>query len=651
VRVVAPALSVGIRGNSIWDNAGPGIDLGPDGVTSNDSGDGDSGPNDLQNFPVLTLATPSRIAGHLDTVPGFRYIVEFFVAAPDSSGHGEGKTYLGGVLVPVEQAGAVSFVLDGLSLAPGSRVTATATPVTNLGLSYINERTSEFSPNVTVLSQDTGDFAMAAATASVVEGAGSVVLTVTRSGGSFGAATVNYATTAGTAAAGSDFISQSGTLSFANGQTSRTLTVPNVGDSLDEPNETFTVALSNPAGGPLILTPASTVVTLLDDDNPPAISINNIGIKEGNAGTTPITFTVSLAAPSSLPVSVNWTSVDVTATHTIDYTGGGSGTLVFAPGEAAKTLTFQAVGDLSQETNETFHVVLSSPVNATLGTDTGTGSILDDDSPGAIQIAATSYAISESSETGINIFIFRNGGGGPVTVDYAFGGGTATADADYYAFPASGTLSFGSGETVKMISVSPVDDDSVEGDETFLLTLSTPTGGATLGSVSAATMTLVDDDFSAILFGRIGLEDGAALPGVTVALGGDGNQTTTTDANGFYYFHDLPLGADYTVTPSLEGHNFDPESLSFTDLADSTFAANITAFPIPEPVLYLVNNGDGTITLSWPAAIEGWLLERSTTLMPKSWQVVLTPPTVVGQWKELTLPITGDRGFFRLREL
>jgi hypothetical protein len=651
VRVQAPTVYFKITGNEFWNNGGLAIDLGATGVTANDTGDADTGPNRLQNFPVITLATPTRVIGRLESEANIGYVVQVFAAAPDASGHGEGQTLLGSELILTDAGGRGDFTIAGLALAPGTRVTATATaeyiPDPQWGWGVTMPRSSEFSQNATVISQDTGDFRMASATAGVAESEGSVTLTVQRVGGSYGAATVNYATSPGTAASGTDFSAQSGVLQFASGQTSRTITIPIINDAIQEPEETFTVTLSNPTGGPLITT-ASTTVTIANDDSPPLVSINGTSVKEGNVGTTPVTFIVSLSAASAFPVSVTWTSSDVTATHTIDYTGGGSGTIHFAPGETQKNLSLTAVGDLTQETNESFIVTLSSPVNATLGTSTGTGFILDDDSPGAIQFATTSYSISEASETGLSIFIFRNGGGGPVTVDYAVTGGTAAAHQDYISFDLPGTLSFASGETVKQITLSPFDDIFVEGHETIIISLSNPTGGATLGGVSATTVTILDDDTEVTLHGRVAAGDGNPLAGATVSLTGSASATVTTDSNGFYLFEKLPLGGDYTVTPSFDGYVFTPGSRFFQSLSNSLLDQNFTATIGEPPTLQIANNGNGTITLTWPAPSTGWMLQRSTTMEPESWQLVLIPPQTIGEWKSLVLPIAEDKEFFRL---
>ncbi len=138
-----------IRSNTITLNGGLGIDLGGDGVTQNDTGDGDSGSNNLQNSPTITAAVATvmstRITGHLNSIPNTTHYIEFFVnEACDTSGFGEGESRLGGVTVATDATGNTPFIFDFLAgLNVGYKITATAT---NLA----TNDTSEFSACATV---------------------------------------------------------------------------------------------------------------------------------------------------------------------------------------------------------------------------------------------------------------------------------------------------------------------------------------------------------------------------------------------------------------------------------------------------------------------------------------------------------------------
>jgi parallel beta-helix repeat protein len=120
-----------VLGNSIFANAGPGIDLGDDGVTLNDAA-GHSGPNNFPNFPVLTQVTDSgngrTVFGHLSSTPNTTFRVEFFANdAYDPSGYGEGQVYLGFVDVTTDASGHASFSFAYTSDAAHPYLTSTAT--------------------------------------------------------------------------------------------------------------------------------------------------------------------------------------------------------------------------------------------------------------------------------------------------------------------------------------------------------------------------------------------------------------------------------------------------------------------------------------------------------------------------------------------
>jgi titin len=132
--------------NSIHSNTGLGIDLGTDGVTPNDAGDGDSGANNLQNFPVLTSANQGStdIEGSLNSTANIQFTIEFFSNTTcDPSGNGEGETFLGSTTVTTDGTGNVSFSVSfGTTVPAGQFITATATDP--------NNNTSEFSDCVEV---------------------------------------------------------------------------------------------------------------------------------------------------------------------------------------------------------------------------------------------------------------------------------------------------------------------------------------------------------------------------------------------------------------------------------------------------------------------------------------------------------------------
>jgi hypothetical protein len=353
---------------------------------------------------------------------------------------------------------------------------------------------------------------------SVVEGnSGTVaaVFTVSLSAPSPLAVTVDYATADGTAAAGSDYTAKSGTLTFAAGVTTQTVSVLVTGDTVAEAAETFTLTLSHASGATVAR--AQGVGTIVDDDGR-SISINDVSITEGNSGTANATFTVRLSSAATSTVTVAYATANGTATAGSDYTAK-SGTLTFAAGATTQTVSVPVIGDTLDEADETFLVNLSSPVNATIADAQGVGTIVDNDPTPSLTVADVS--VTEGNSGSVNaVFTVKlsAASGQSVSVAYATADSTATAGSDYAA--KSGTLTFAPGTTSQTVSVSVLGDTTYEANETFLFNLSSPVN-ATL-SRSQAVGTIVNDD-------------SAPTTSVTINCWDDASQSpvlaTTTNAN------------------------------------------------------------------------------------------------------------------------
>ena len=187
--------------------------------------------------------------------------------------------------------------------------------------------------------------------------------------------TVTYATADGTATAGGDYTTTTGTVTFSPGQTARTVTVPVLGETDFEPDETFTVELSDAHNA--VIADGQGIGTILNDD-PPALSIDDVQLAEGDAGTNQLVFTVSLPAAWDQPVTVDYATADGSAIAGADYTAV-TGTLNFQPGTTARTVTVEVIADTTPETEENFFVELSNPINAVLADARGQATIVDDD--------------------------------------------------------------------------------------------------------------------------------------------------------------------------------------------------------------------------------------------------------------------------------
>ena len=262
-----------------------------------------------------------------------------------------------------------------------------------------------------------------------------------------------------------------------------------LGDLLDEPDETFQVALSSVAGA----TPGVDGVVLIhDDDPPPSVSINDVSLTEPAGPTVMTTFDVTLSAPSAYGVSVNLaTGPGGTATPSRDY-GAVSGTLTFPPGTTSRNFQVAIWADTLDEPDETFFVDLSSPSTGTLtlGDSQGQGTILDDDP--AAEVLAANLQIAEGDDglhTG-SVGVILAPSGFPVTVTYETADDTATGERDY--LPASGTLTFAPGETHRAVPVTILGDAVAEPNERFYLNLVAATN-ATITHGPGEVVILNDD--------------------------------------------------------------------------------------------------------------------------------------------------------------
>jgi hypothetical protein len=304
---------------------------------------------------------------------------------------------------------------------------------------------------------------------------------------------VDYTTQDDTAAAGQDYTATSGTLTFAAGQDTQTMEVPILGDRSAEWWETFNVMLSNPSGA--IVVDGQAIGRI--QDNEPTVSINHaygidpLTVVEGDGGTLPAVFTVTLSAPYDEEIAVDYYTL---TGHTSDIIGV-TDTLRFAPGETSKDITIQVVGDLIDEPLEAFNVYLSSSPKALIVSGAGYCFIEDNDPspPPTISIGDAWLAEGNSGATLMTFTVYlSNTNGQAVWVNYATANGSATtSNSDYLA--QSGTIYFAPGDTTKTITVSIKGDTKREKDERFYVNLSGAIGGTIADSQGVGTILNEDD--------------------------------------------------------------------------------------------------------------------------------------------------------------
>jgi hypothetical protein len=405
----------------------------------------------------------------------------------------------------------------------------------------------------------------------------SMMLSVIRTGGASGEVTVDFATTDGTATASLDYQATSGTLIFADGELSKNVQIALLDDQDYEGDETFHVELSNVQGGAALGAVVTAQVTITENDPVPPAGVLEFDaliytITENDISGL-VTITVNRSGGSYGQVSVDFTTIDGTATASLDYQAT-SGTLTFADGELNKNIQIALLRDQDYEGDETFHVELSNVKGgAILGATVNAQVNIVENDPmppaGVLDISAPVYTVAENDLSSlVSVTVFRSSGSyGQVGVDFTTKNGTATAGLDYQA--ASGTLIFADGEFSKDIQVTLIDDLVYEGDETFHVELGNVQGNAALGTVDNAQVTITEND--------------PVPPSGVLQFSG---QTYNINEGG---------GVDAVVTITRSNGSFGDLSVEFAT-KDGTAAQGLDYQPVSQ--LILLANGEVSKTVS-----------------------------------------------------
>ncbi|HKV35299.1 MAG TPA: Calx-beta domain-containing protein, partial [Pyrinomonadaceae bacterium] len=447
-------------------------------------------------------------------------------------------------------------------------------------------------------------------------GTKTATFTVSLSNASSQTITVNFATSPGTATAGSDYVSASGTVTFTPGQTSQPINVTINGDTTFEPNETFFINLANATNA--TINDSQGTGTITNDDTQPSISLNDVSLSEGNAGTKTATFTVALSNASSQTIMVNFATSPGTATAGSDYVSA-SGTVTFMPGQTSRPINVTINGDTASEPNETFTVNLTSPTNATISDSQGTGTITNDDTLPAISLNDVSVTEGNSGTVTATFTVSLSAASGQtVTVNYTTSGGSATAGTDYIL--SSGTLTFTPGQLTQPINVTVNGDTMLEANETFNIVLSGATNATITDSQGVGTITN-DDSQPTISINDLSINEGdsgTTNATFTVSLSNASNQTITvhyatanntatagddyTSATGTITF--TPGQTSQSLTVGINGDELNEDTVSFnvnlTSPTNATISDNQAAGTIIDddaPVLATELNSQRAVAL------------------------------------------------------
>ncbi len=345
----------------------------------------------------------------------------------------------------------------------------------------------------------------------------------------------------------------------------------------------------------------------------PELTIGDVSVNEGGSAV----FTVTLSEASAVTVTVDYTTVNDTATAGADYVALNFN-LTFFPGQTSRTIPVSILEDLDIESDETFFLTLSNAVGATIttpsGTLTATGTIIDNDTP---RLSIDDVTVDEGAGTALFTVSRLVGLTTAVTVDFATSDGTAAAGNDYTAV--TGQLSFALGETSRTVEVPIVDDVDIEGDETFDVTLGNLSIGTLLDAVGTATIT--DNDTPRLGIDDVTVDEAAGTAVFTVTRAGlTGPEVTvdfaTSDAT-------ASAGADYTaatgqlvLAPSAASGTI-PVSVLEDALIEGDELFNVT---LSNPVNGILVDATGLGTIldnEAPASIPTWNI--TATGAPDLW--------------------------------
>ena len=512
-------------------------------------------------LPSDTVVTIGTLAGTAteDTDYTATTLASITIRANSSTGEGTFK------ITPIDDSvveGDETIIIPGTTTVSGLTVTSATVTLTD------DDKTTTETPD----DKDTAELSITGPSSNVAEGS-NASFTVTLSKSVAAEVQVVWSAPLGTdAAEGSDLSATSGTVTFAANSAAgatQTITIGATDDDLSETAEAFTVTLgtitSTVSSQLSLKNGASSATATISASDP--ITINISGPSAVDEGDATSNYTVSLSPSGVTPsadLTVSYATSDGTATAGSDYTAK-SGTLTFTNTAAgAQTFTVQTTADnVDEGTGETFTVTISSPSGGggpTPGLSTSpsvTTTITDDDDASGITLSANPSSLGEDdSATPITVTATLNGGTLPSDTVVTIGtlAGTATKDTDYTATTlASITIQANSSTGAGTLTITPTDDQVVEGDETITIPGTTTVAGL---SVSSATVTLTDDDKSTTDApdDKDSAEVSITGPASNVAEGSDASFTVTLSkavAAEVSVGWSAPLAADSAVAADL----------------------------------------------------------------------------------------------------
>ncbi len=388
-------------------------------------------------------------------------------------------------------------------------------------VSLLNVQTAGIGPRlhdpqgqVTILNDDQAAISIADLTVNENEGTANVIVSLDHPVAS--TFTIDFAATADSALAGSDFVPLADRLSFAPLEQTQTITIPLVNTGQVEFDESFLVNLAHlqAAGFNVIFADTQAEVTI-HDSTQASVSIDDITVDE-NASTA--TLTVTLDQPVNATVTIDFTTQDQSAVSGTDYQTT-TGTLTFNPNQVSQTITIPIVDSSNVELTESFLVQLSniqaSELDVVLTDSQGEVTILDDD---RAKLSIGDATVNEGAGT-VEVFVSLNKPDDTLfTVDYTINDGTAHAGTDYQN--STGTLTFTPGDMIQKITIPIIESGLVEADETFFVNLSHVQSGFVAPEIvdAQAEVTITDNDQATIAIDDLTVNEDDGYAVVTLSL-------------------------------------------------------------------------------------------------------------------------------------
>src|SRR5258706_2572769 len=500
----------------------------------------------------------------------------------------------------------------------------------------------------TIVNDDT-DVSVAVSPSSVAEdGATNLVYTFTRNGVISGPLTVNFSV-GGTANFGvspndytqtgaTSFTPTSGTVSFAAGSSTATVTVDPEADSTVEPDETVLLTVTSGAGYN-VASPSSATGTITNDDTDVSVAVSPSAVAEDGATNLVYTFTRVGVTSNALTVNFSIAVGGNNAVFPVDYTQSGAatfvppvGTVTFGAGNSTATVTVDPTADSVVEPDETVIFTVTSGTGYNVGSPgVATGTITNDDAD--VSVTVTPSSVTEDGPTNL-VYTFTRTGFTllPATVNFSVGGTAVFSQPDYTQTGAatygdtSGTVVFGAGQSTATVTIDPSADLTVESDETVVLTVTTG-AGYNVGSPDSATGTITNDDtnVSVAVSPASVAEDGATNLVYTFSRTGvtSGALTVNFSVGGTANFGASPN--DYTETGAT---SFSPPTGSVTFAAGSS-TATVTVNPEadsaiePDETVVLTLTSGAGYNVSSPSSATGTIANDDADV-----SVVVSPASV-----------------------